>query len=398
MIFLHSSFRVSSTWFWSKFRSQQNVIAYREVFHEKLASLFRANWNDMRWDNWNSNHPSGPAYFLEFLPLIKNEGGVDKYDASMAYELFMPREQPGDAISEAERTYLASLIAHAETNNKFPVLSCTRSLGRLRAIKASFPGLHILIYRNLFHQWCSYAEQYTCGNPYFLDTIRYTVEASQHDPFFRRLLEAFPLDTPAILNSNYFYCFALLHLYLYSLSVDAADLIVDVNEIAADAANRATIERQIAEASGIAVDISDIRTKVGFSLVRLGSASHLSCQLKGLADLALPRAVSPKAREFASKVLSDLIEEYARYDFYAGRLVKWADPGGLFGECGRLRAERDKAVAERASLIAEKVGLIAEKAGLIDERDRLAHERDRLVASPLRAFRKWLETKVKRST
>jgi len=267
---------------------------------------------------------------------MQDEGGVKGLEASMGLAGFIPEAGLRGSLREPERAYIANLITYTEQMRKTPVLSDTRSLGRLRAIKAAFPGKHVLIYRNLFQQWCSYTEQLLLNNPYFLSTIYTTIERNQHDPFFRYLHHLFPLDTPSPDSVEYFCCFVLLHLYLYAQIADAADLIVDVNHLESDADYRHNIEQQIADASGIEVDLSDVSNAIAFSLIPPAKSSRVLEQLKIIAHPVIANAPTPQGRAFASKVLDDFIEEYKRYYFYAGRLHD-----GLLGECDRLRRERD---------------------------------------------------------
>jgi hypothetical protein len=344
MIFLHSSFRVSSTWLWSRFRCKEQVHAYYEVFNEQLASISRTDLTSLDPDCWHSKHPPGPPYFLEFLPLAKRSGGIEKFQPAMAFDLFIPAEGIGGAINKAEKAYLCSLIARAESLGKIPLLSCKRSLGRMRGMKSAFAGFHVLIYRNLFQQWCSYTGQYLRGQPFFFDSIRRTIEANQHDAFFRRLHDLFPLENASIDSSSYFYCFVLLHLYLYAQVVDAADLVLDVNRVAADAAYRGAIERQIARETQLAIDLSDARTVIAFSFAGLGSVEDVAGQLHALGDLVISTAPSERSRIFVSECMAAVIEEYKQYNFYAGTLA---------AECQRLSKERDGVVLERDRLRAD---------------------------------------------
>lgn len=341
MIFLHSSFRVSGTWVWSRFRSIDRINAYYEVFNEQLGGITRAQLPHITPECWLSKHPPGPPYFLEFLPLVKRQGGVEKYHPAMAFDRFLPEGGIDGSISAAEGDYLCNLIAHAERLGKIPLLSFKRGLGRMRAIKSAFPGFHILVYRNLFHQWCSYTGQYRRGSTSFFDAIRKTIEAGRQDPFFGYLRAHFPLDQPAIDSSDYFYCFVLLHLYLYARVFEAADLVIDVNRIAADAAYRRAIETRIAAATGVAVDLAGTETSMVFSFARLGNVEETVHELRMLGDTAITGVGSAKGREFAFKCLTDFIEDYARYDFYAGALA---------AECHRLSVEGDPAIGGRHRL------------------------------------------------
>jgi hypothetical protein len=337
-LFLHSSFRVSSTWLWSRIRSKHQFVAFYEVFNEQLADISSEQLPLHSPDCWHSKHPPGAPYFLEFLPLMRETGGVANYDASMAFDLFIPSEGIDGAISKQEEIYLGGLIEHAESLGKIPLLSCKRGLGRMHAIKSAFSGFHILSYRNLFQQWCSYTSQYFGGQPFFFNTIRRTIESTLHDSFFQYLHDVFPLDRMSIDSSDYFYCFLLLHLYLYGQAADAADLLLDVNRMASDHAYRESVEREIAELTGVDVDFSDAGASIAFSFVKLGKLEDAVCRLKALGDVVLARTTSPRGRELVGKCLADFIAEYRRYDFYAGALA---------GECHRLSEERNKLVLER---------------------------------------------------
>jgi hypothetical protein len=387
MIFLHSSFRVSSTWLWSRFRKSSRVIAYFEVFSEVLVTITRDQLSSLwKYDGWHSRHPSSAGYFLELLPFIKDAGSVDKFDAAMSFTNFIPADGLRGDLRESERDYLASLIRYAEGLGKIPVISDTRSLGRLWAIKTAFPGLHILIYRNLFHQWCSYTDQLFRGDPFFMGTIRETLDASQHDPFCKCLRELYPLGKPAVDDRNYFLCFVLLHLYLYAQAADAADLIVDVNQLARDANYRLDVERQISELSSISVDLADAKDTIAYSFAMVDRHDEVIEEIKILFNDVIACTLSPRGREFACKALADFSNAYANYSSYASSLAVIAGPNGLLGERDRLlceradlRVERDNLIAERDSVREAWHKLAADFDGLRAERDRLAADRNQLA-------------------
>jgi len=382
MIFLHSSFRVSSTWLWLRFRRSDRAIAFFEVFSEVLATIKRDQLSCMwKYDVWQSRHPSTAGYFLELLPFVKDTGGVDKFDAAMSIANFIPINGIRGDLTEAEHGYLASLITHAKTLQKIPVLSDTRTLGRLPAIKAAFPGLHVLVYRNLFHQWCSYTQLLFRGDPFFVETIRETLNASQHDPLCGRLRDLYPLGKPTVSDRNYFLCFVLLHLYLYSQVADAADLIIDVNRVASDTAHRLTVERQICELSGLSVDLSEARNTIAFSFAMIGKRDEALDEIKVLSDEIIARAPSPQGRQFAYKARAEFLEEFEKYDFYASALAAAAGPNGLLGERDSLLRERDGLRRERDNLIAECSGLRSERDGLAADRNQLTLERAALLSS-----------------
>lgn len=304
-------------------------MSYYEVFNNHLSNIRVDQINNHSHDTWRSNHPVGAPYFLEFQPLIKDTGGVEKFCAGTSFDHFIPPGGLHGQLGESEHTYLASLIAHARSLDKIPVLSCTRTLGRLRAIKAAFPGLHILVCRRLFQQWCSYTAQCVLGNSYFMNTVREILDQNKHDPVIAWIGGNFPLGAPEIDNANYFLCFSLLHLYLYAQVADAADLVVDVNRLVADSDYRQATEAAIAAAGGIAVDLSDARDSMEFSLVSLGSGSDLAARLGPAAERIIADAPSPRGRDLASRALADLIEDYGRYTEFPGAAAKsGGSPGG----------------------------------------------------------------------
>ena len=141
----------------------------------------------------------------------------------MAYERFIPPEGLGGPLGEAERLYLEGLIAAATERGKVPVLTDTRTLGRFTAIARAFPGLHVLLLRNLFHQWASYTEQWEHRNGYFIDMLFATVEAAARvDPFTRVLSEWFETRDRSPTSVAAFQLFLLFHLHLILHAFDAA--------------------------------------------------------------------------------------------------------------------------------------------------------------------------------
>ena len=265
-VFIHSSWRASSTWLWAKLRAAPTTIAYCEVFHERLASLTTAYLRENDFSRWASKHPEAAPYFLEFAPLVGVDGAVPGYDRRMAVEWFFPRNGLGGALEAAERNYVQGLICSAEARRKIPVLTDTRTLGRFRAIADAFPGRHVLLVRNAFHQWASYTEQWAHGNSYFIDMLFGTLAGARGDPFARLLIDWFVQEDRSPTNAATFQLFLLFHLYLYAHAYDAADLVVDVNRVADEPDHRAAVEAALSEAVGAPIDLSDARTPFGLSL------------------------------------------------------------------------------------------------------------------------------------
>ncbi len=284
------------------------------MFNEQLSTITPAQVLQQRPESWLSHHPAiYRPYFYEFMPLLKPGGGVSGFSGDLAYERFIAVEGAGTELRDHERLYLEQLVNHAKCMGKYPILSCTRSLGRLAAIKAALPGLHVLIYRNLFQQWCSYVDQYARGNAYFVNTIRITLEANRHNHFLRYLRSLFPLERFAPTNQLHLICFVLMHLYFYAQSYAAADLVIDVNRVAADRAYRQKVEGLVTLASGLLADLSDAEDKFTRSFAPAASADELIEAFEPFVRIILSTAPTTAARDFVAKVLADFIDAYRGY-------------------------------------------------------------------------------------
>ena len=317
-VFIHSSWRASSTWLWAKLRAAPTTIAYCEVFHERLASLTTAYLRENDFSRWASKHPEAAPYFLEFAPLVGVDGAVPGYDRRMAVEWFFPRNGLGGALEAAERNYVQGLICSAEARRKIPVLTDTRTLGRFRAIADAFPGRHVLLVRNAFHQWASYTEQWAHGNSYFIDMLFGTLAGARGDPFARLLIDWFVQEDRSPTNAATFQLFLLFHLYLYAHAYDAADLVVDVNRVADEPDHRAAVEAALSEAVGAPIDLSDARTPFGLSLFSVDSRAAFIDTIEQFFKLMIDGSVSVEAAQFASRAKDDALAEWERCEFYGG--------------------------------------------------------------------------------
>ena len=115
-VFIHSSWRTASTWLWSKLRP--TAMAYCEIFHEGLADCTIPNLRGNDFSRWNSKHPKGAPYFLEFASLVGKNGVVRGYDGSMATDLFLPSGGLQGELSAAERVYIDGLVENAVSQRK----------------------------------------------------------------------------------------------------------------------------------------------------------------------------------------------------------------------------------------------------------------------------------------
>ena len=323
-VFVHSSWRTGSTWLWEKLRQAPTTIAYCEVFHERLIHCAIPELRDNDFGEWNSKHPEGAPYFLEFTPLIGKDGAVQGYAPGMAVEDFMPEGGVGGALGVAETTYLDGLIANALFRRRIPVLTDTRTLGRFGAIARACPGRQILLVRNIFHQWASYSEQWAGGNPYFFDMQWRTIEAARRDPFVALLAEWFDRGEKSPASAPAFQLFLLFHLYLYARAYDSADLVVDLNAIAADPDARAAAEAALSDCVRSPVDLSDARPAFGLSLFTTPSKTVFVDVIDQFTKQAVDGSVSVEAADFAMRLKDEALLEWERAEFYGGSLRVWS--------------------------------------------------------------------------
>lgn len=329
LVFLHSSFRTSSTWLWDRFRRLPTTRAYCEVFHEILTTLKPEDVNTHTSDGWRSKHGDVAPYFLEFMPALKPEGGALHYRDGMAFDRYVPAEGVRGDIDAEQEHYLAHLAALAEDAGKVPVLSCTRSPGRLRGIRNRLGGWHIFLYRDLYQQWMSYASLGHHENPYFLNTIYYTLDRNRHDRFFARLCEL-PLHgvEPGIAlgsgrlatDENSFVAFAGLHLYLSMNAAGAADCCIDANRLAREPAYRLAVEDRIAAGTGLAVDLSSVRDGIEFAPFFVADRKALAARLEEVFAAAVDALEGPEeertaAATFGRSMLDTLLTSMERHQF-----------------------------------------------------------------------------------
>jgi len=102
-IFVHSSWRVSHTWFWLKFRHNPATICFCEPFHELLTTITRSIAETLNPRSWDSGHPGSEPYFREFSPLIRKAGGVRLFAPEIPYRWFIPVGGVGGRLRTEEK-------------------------------------------------------------------------------------------------------------------------------------------------------------------------------------------------------------------------------------------------------------------------------------------------------
>jgi hypothetical protein len=389
-VFIHSSWRTSSTWLWLKFRQVPNTLCFYEPFNPMLGTVTRGDAETLNPQSWNSHHPGDAPYLLEFVPLIRRSGGVRAYQEAMEAEWFVPIGGMRGDLRREELSYVALLLRLAQRADKTPVLGFTRSLGRLPALKSRFPGTHILLRRNLWAQWMSFLDQKRQGNLYFYLAILKICRTKDdrflsflRDFYLNRALarycspdqlredrsteDGLGLDAQLLLSlpeSEVFALFVTAHIYLYLQGELSADVVVDATRLGTDAAYRKRTERQLAERTGLPVSLADASHRQQFAEFDVGAidwkeiARHVQLAVRALDEIDRRRL----------RPIADAL-------FNATRDEARANEPYLPGTRRRLRI-----VARQVQkLAAEKLDLPQRLTAVIRARDEASAERDRLA-------------------
>jgi hypothetical protein len=324
-IFLHSGFRTSSTWLWKHFRANDAFRAYYEFFHENLAWLKLESAIGIRSDQWRSRHPVAAPYFLEFIPLIRPEGGVKGFvkERALGSNFFAGGNGAGGLVA-GEDSYVGGLIDDAQRAGRIPVLACTRTLGRSAALRQAFGGLHILVRRNLFHQWNSFSGQHRVGNPYFIDYLFNIVDHAEHEPFMELLRSYFALhpdiELIRLVESRYDDAFALFvawHVYMTLFAGRSSDLVINVTQLAADPTYRGEIEEQLRLSTRHSFDLSDVAGQIDAPWRPVSDIETVKLVVRTLIDRAYALlAATPDEQMMGEMMLEEAWIEHRRFTAY----------------------------------------------------------------------------------
>ncbi|MGC2331677.1 MAG: glycosyltransferase family 25 protein, partial [Candidatus Acidiferrales bacterium] len=290
-VFIHSSPRTSSTWFWLKFRELPSTLCYYEPFSYTMGMLWPEHALTLGGHSWDSRHPPGDPWRREYIPLLRETGGIEQFGQAMTIQWFIPQGGLRGELRPSEKDYLSLLIRHAAEPGKVPVLGCIWSLGRMWAIKQAFGGFNIFLYRNLWQHWLSYLSYAQRGDMTFYVTVMDTIFRDD-DPFFqylverglkhaaenperngkngerplrwKRMYEGLPRDQEKADRLEFMpehHTFALfmgLHIYLYLHAQLCADLTADGTRMARDEHYRSELEQAIKQKTGLAVSFADV--------------------------------------------------------------------------------------------------------------------------------------------
>jgi len=335
-IFLHSGFRSSSTWLWTKFRSNDQLLCYYEPLNEQFASLTLENIEDARPDGWRSRHPQSAPYALEYAGLLGKNPGVPNFPKSEGlgdrYIGSAGAEGPLDGDIAA---YLKGLIDYAAGQDRVPLLSCTRLLGRVSGLREAFGGYHILLIRNLFQQWNSYAGQARFGNWYFVRTLYETLELEDRDPVVSGLADIFPPDTRTTFeawvsadNFDKVFCYFIgFHLYFLTIARRHVDLVIDANALASgDSAHTEHVTAEVQKHLGIQIDLRDAREQVDFPLRPIGDRASCATQIESMStNIKLQCNATPDEKDFIDGLLAALWSEQDKFQRQTSAAFEYCD-------------------------------------------------------------------------
>lgn len=323
-IFVYSGFRAGSTWFWSKLRKFDTLRCYYEPFNEQLAFLTPESVDEASPEAWRSHHPAGAPYMREYEPLLSDRPGVRNFPAGDRLTVrYIDKAGMEGPLDEDLHSYIKTLVGAAHEEGRVPVLACTRLLGRSAGIRQAFQGFHVLLVRNLFQQWNSYAGQARFENFYFLSTLFDSLALADRDEFIRylsNLLWDKPFNTLAdwIERDNFdraFCYFVGFHLYFLLHARRGADLTIDINALTREKSTvLPAVEAALFEHVGIKLDLSDARENVDYPLHPLLAPEDCAATIRHIADhIRTTYAASPEEQLFVDGLVTDLLAEQERY-------------------------------------------------------------------------------------
>lgn len=302
-LYLHSSWRSSSTYVWAKFRADPKAYCYFEPMAEHLRWADEKVLGGVSWTY--ANHPPLDApYRREFLPLLDPKDGIKGFPAEGPHVRY--RLEPGDEAPQWVR-YFDILSGHARALGRYPVFGMVRSSLRVGWFRAHMDGVHVYIERDPRRQFLSMMLQQSKGTPYFLERWVVILGNNRDDPLLAPLCERIGLprhDGPGDGRDAYYrWCagqaevpvlYAAFY-YLHRLAArrldGACDLVLNVDGIARDEDVRAEAEQGLAALTGVSVSFADCRPEVYDDYLKGDYAHTLFDPIEGDMDRLLSEAL-----------------------------------------------------------------------------------------------------------
>lgn len=320
-VFLHCGWRTASTYLWSRFRALDNTVSYYEPLHENLARM-TADGSDPNagWDASKRSHPGHEKPpFAEFVPLAENGVAAGYHPRFATGNYFLPAREEDAPL----HLYLKGLEEHATSQGKHAVYGFCRSLGRVAWLRKRFPGAYnIVLTRRPYDHWRSCLQQLTEHRvPYFLlMPLQIVGENQRRIPELKKLADEFQIPEPRSAARGYLPLLqrlppdALLRTFLevyalaYTHALSHADLVLSIEDFAADEAYRSKILSDIEHATGLRISPGDIKlthytATPGdiFGDMDLRRISTLTAKPNGMIDRA-PEAISIYSRALKADI------------------------------------------------------------------------------------------------
>ncbi len=274
-MFLHSWWRTSSTYVWSRLRRNASLCCFSEPLHEMVGGLTLVMTRGQVDHEAVArlHHPAMQRpYFAEYEPLVRARSvGFSK---ALSYDRFFLYPREPDA--ELER-YLAGLAASARARGRRPLFACVRSSLRAAWMRRRFGGVHLALLRNPRDQYGSMLEQHAQGGTYFLAGV--VAVAAKLQARFARAFAHVPMKLVDYRGPNYnpaelgrylkiaqqldpalgYALFLPVWLASALQLASVCDAVLDADRISAERAAREAAQAALA-AHGLPVDFSDWAT------------------------------------------------------------------------------------------------------------------------------------------
>lgn len=273
-VYIHSSWRTSSTYLWAKFRGRPDTCCYFEPLNEHLATATPAFID--AFEPWSyANHPKLDAPYLdEFRPLLGSDGLVG-FPTRLSYEQYRA-DRHADLVGL--KAYFVELDHHARSLGKTAVFGCVRTDLRLDWFRHHLDGVHIVLRRDPRRQFISFLNQAVNGNRYFLERGWIILGANRDDTAFaplRRIIDVPAFDGPAPDRDDFYARLAwttewttlyMISYFLHGLAARAlettnVDLVIDIDHLSRDPAAAVETEHKIEALTGAVLSLADCRVE-----------------------------------------------------------------------------------------------------------------------------------------
>jgi hypothetical protein len=287
-VFIHSLYRSGSTYLFNVFRrAGEEYWCYQEPENEWLLQL------DGRpdvllsvggVDAQKANHPNiGNPYFWEFVQIKDALKGL--FHAEFCFrDIFL------ESLTDQQHVYFKALIDNAPAT---PVLQFCRSFGRAQALKQSFGGHHLHLWREPRSQWWSFKI-----NDYFDAATQLIFEAASLPAVLAEVKQRMALKVPefAAIHDARLYAeehplgwyesyFSFFALWLYSnIELEKnADVSVCIDLISTDTGARDVFVASCESLGITGIDLSDCSVPhVQFSAVECSEYESVEQEVRTL--------------------------------------------------------------------------------------------------------------------